>query len=1621
MTTNFLLISTKISSLNIFLDGVSCGYYVYSPSTTFLEIIDVLDKYTHDNNKSINSLGIVFDTSNIDTIFLNFNTFITKDLPNNITRFFEKIVGRYKLKTLDFLACNLLLHNYWRTYFYYLYKTLNIPIRASIDLTGNQPSNWVLENYNIDVKPLYFNQNIEKWYYSLDNYNISENSFAIIQKNNLFISGEFPHQYYFKHYIDYLFPNIKKITDKYILLTDTRLYHYTNGLIYIANNVNDIISNTYIDVYITDDSVNNMYLSGQNNNGQLGLGDNIDRVNFTRTNCNKKVIRVAIVKDYLVAILTSEVVNNLYVSGIYSSIFSPIIVNTCITDISGGENLLCAISTDIMDNLFIFNVDTNILTVKDHYGIDTKQVKYVSCGKDIVGVMTYETTNNFYILDNENFVNSGQSIVDIYVTYGNYFIYTVDNRLLCSGDNVNGSLGLGTLEQITDFIEISNFLSNNFVKFVWSVEHHVILAGNGNTFYSTHPCPNYFNKPLFNKNIVKISCGKSHTLIITDETINNLYVCGSNNNYATCLGINTGYTYDFIQIVMGKQIVDIYAGNENSFILTSETIDNLYVCGLNNYGQLGLPGNPITSLTNVPTGTYIRQCHGYDHSFYINSSNQIYFAGKSDYGQTTYKTSNLSSFTLGNNISNPVMKADIGDNHTVLLYDLPINNSFGVGDIRFSAYGKSIYTASIFKYGWKKMGFGLNSGGFTGRDDFLYFFGENSPPTKTTLKPSDFCFSENNQFIIVNGVVHGKGSNIYGQLGLGDFLNRNNYTIIPHPKRFKIVKTYNDTTALITVENELYMFGRNDYYQINSLTNTSINTPLYITDNILDVNIGNKFTTYVKNNGDVYIAGYFNTSYTEFTRLVHNISSVVCNGSNIFCIDKSGNLSGAGENMNGELGLGHNIPHYSLSIIGTHITSVTCGNNFSMYIRDGNVYTCGNRYTNGLGYEIYTHTYLMLGTYISSKYYHTIISDDTNSYIIGSVGDDISIPTQIITTERCVNLSCGSQSTSLISESGNLYGSGITGEAGGILYDTKLLLGNVKSVENYKDNSMVVINGNLYICGQNNSGQFGIGLSTGNLNYMLNPLVSNVELNNINYPIINDFHFRRPILTGHNYNISDLAIIDIFDNDNISINYSGPIVFGNTLISNIAGNYGITLTANNYLSSSKIANVSVVEPVYIYEYDGTQNLGNSILVGDVSELSIIYKKYSMNLREVDLCYISGNIVETLSTVQKLEAINLPENRPLFNLPRVESIDIHNYLKTRGHFVKEVLYNKYFRVLYPTSGSGTMSNPYTITFIKQFSSNKIGFYIPAMDGEIYKLSLYRNKYYYIRKTRDGYGEVLVNSVWTIFQNGDMLLIDNAQFVMYFSSIILYQSHVQCLTPEIDVLCSTGYVNVKELNIGDSVVTSDNRHVGIINIIKTHTLCDSEDNYPYLVRKNSINREYPSVDVRLSRNHLIYYKGFWVAPFQIPKIETEIVESITYYNIVLPNYKTDHLVINGGTIVESYGDNDSNNMVENKRRFSDRNYYYLTTLVKQLGNKELDKIFGNITNNNVFIYACQNNNLNLCEYLWTFCMKMDFNKLDSASIKKGYALAKSSGYNELCHYIESKFGTCNVFQTTSSHLA
>jgi alpha-tubulin suppressor-like RCC1 family protein len=268
----------------------------------------------------------------------------------------------------------------------------------------------------------------------------------------------------------------------------------------------------------------------------------------------------------------------------------------------------------------------------------------------------------------------------------------------------------------------------------------------------------------------------------------------------------------------------------------------------------------------------------------------------------------------------------------------------------------------IYKANGELHVFGYNESGQLGLGDFQ---NRNVPTLLMTNKNIKKIYCSGYHTLIhikSTGELYVFGNNRYGQLGLGDFQNRNVPTLLMTDKNIKSVHCGEDFTLIYKTTGELYGFGRNSSYELGLGDDIHRNIPtlLMIDRSIKNIRCGAAHTLIHKLDGKLYCYGHngygqlgLGDNINRFTPILlmtdKSIKSIHCGALHnfIYKLDDNGNgkLYGFGYNIRGQLGLGdhhdRNIP--TLVMTDKNIKSIHCGDFHTIiHKNDEKLYVFGN-------------------------------------------------------------------------------------------------------------------------------------------------------------------------------------------------------------------------------------------------------------------------------------------------------------------------------------------------------------------------------------------------------------------------------------------------------------------------------------------------------------------------------------------------------------------------------------------------------------------------------------------------------------------------------------------------------
>ena len=247
--------------------------------------------------------------------------------------------------------------------------------------------------------------------------------------------------------------------------------------------------------------------------------------------------------------------------------------------------------------------------------------------------------------------------------------------------------------------------------------------------------------------------------------------------------------------------------------------------------------------------------------------------------------------------------------------------------------------------------------------------------TETTTNVDDvksiYC-GRNHTFMLKNdGTLWGCGSNNYGQLGLGDNNHRYTFTqITTNADNIKSVHCADCHTLILKNDGTLWGCGQNNFGQLGLGDNINRNTFTQITtnaNNIKEIYCGMYHTLILENDGTLWGCGKNDygqlglgdgsnrTTFTQITANSDNIKSVYCGWGHTLILKNDGTLWGTGYNEQGQLGLGDNTNRYTFTQIANDIKSVYCGDSHTFILKnDDTLWGYGYNYYGQLGLGDYT-------------------------------------------------------------------------------------------------------------------------------------------------------------------------------------------------------------------------------------------------------------------------------------------------------------------------------------------------------------------------------------------------------------------------------------------------------------------------------------------------------------------------------------------------------------------------------------------------------------------------------------------------------------------------------------------
>ncbi len=685
--------------------------------------------------------------------------------------------------------------------------------------------------------------------------------------------------------------------------------------------------------------------------------------------------------------------------------------NNLISDLNATNNIAQGTMSNVtiwVDYVFLDTEERKQFAQTSHdYLIETVQSQEISIPANNISNVkldfNHPTKFLAWALKDNSFTSSGGGTVcytPIISSNGNYtMVVRSDGNLWGWGQNISGQLGLGnTTSPQTIPVQISSIGVNEIQKLfcgstnTFIIKHDGTLWGTGlNTSgqlgLGDNTSRNSFIKIGTETNWSFISNKSTHTLAIkTDGT---LWGTGANTSGQLGLGYNTNIN-TFTQIGLSTWIT---CSINSSFSIAIRNDNTLWTTGLNTSGQLGL-GDLLArnTFTQVVTGG-------------INTWSKIATMSlgtggiKTDGTLWTWGSNSSGQLGLGNTTNyNSPQQVGVASNYiniygsiSTLYVKKNDNTIWGSGNNLYGGLNTNYNNSSVFiqidSSQYTDVQAGSNNAWLIDSSYNLYFMGINTnaqmgmnylgsyPFSVPTLYNNNDAWLSYSPYLHIrsNGTLWAIGNNTYGQLGLGDLVNRYILTQIGSDTNWLKVNAgknlssanYSSFYAAIKTDGTLWTWGLNTSGQLGLGNTTAYYTPQKVgTDtNWSKISCGVAHMAAIKTDGTLWTwgtnnlgslgLGNYTTPYTtpQKVGIATDWAYISCGSNNTFAIKNNGTLWATGSNSNGELGIGNNTTRNTFIQVGVSTWNmITSAGNATHGIQtNGTLWSCGVNFNGELG------------------------------------------------------------------------------------------------------------------------------------------------------------------------------------------------------------------------------------------------------------------------------------------------------------------------------------------------------------------------------------------------------------------------------------------------------------------------------------------------------------------------------------------------------------------------------------------------------------------------------------------------------------------------------------------------
>ena len=509
-------------------------------------------------------------------------------------------------------------------------------------------------------------------------------------------------------------------------------------------------------------------------------------------------------------------------------------------------------------------------------------------------------------------------------------------------DGENGSVTMDALG--SDVKEVLNNLTET------TLQHSEILANLDDTYATKDDIANIEPVDISGKQDIT-----DNNLVTTDKTIvgaiNELFQNANNGKQliADAIG-NELITVNSTFSAMSEAILGLRRESENETD-AREVLYNMMIEDGYDEATSSMTVDELIELldeSNIEIGDVKQIACGELHTFILKNDGSVWSCGYNYNGQLGLgDTADRNVFTqVTTNINNDVKQIVCGSHHTFILKN-----------------DGTVYSCGNNEYGELGLNDTTNKTVFT------------QVTTNINNDVKQIACGSQHAFILKNdGSVWACGYNKYGQLGLGDIINKYTFNQITTNinNDVKQIACGYDFTFILKNDGSVYSCGRNNYGQLGLGTSieyyTSFNqATTNINNDAAQIACGFYHTFILKNDGSIWSCGYnaygqlglenINTYYT-FTQVTTNINNdvkqIACGMLHTFILKNDGSIYSCGYNNKGQLGIGNTTTYNTFTKVTTNINNdvsqIACGYDYTFILKNyGSVYSCGYNYKGQLG------------------------------------------------------------------------------------------------------------------------------------------------------------------------------------------------------------------------------------------------------------------------------------------------------------------------------------------------------------------------------------------------------------------------------------------------------------------------------------------------------------------------------------------------------------------------------------------------------------------------------------------------------------------------------------------------